>query len=279
LYGIFKSMYISVDMGGTNTRVAGVTNLEQLEYIGEPLRQRNSQDYQRDLDFIIESARRLAGREAIKAVGIGTPGNPAPDRLGIATAKNIPHWNGKPLVQPIAEALECPVYFDNDAVTAGLGEAYYGNGVGKDFHYLIWGTGIGGAEIRTNNSSDVNHASKVHWKKHLSDWTVDCGGKTLIEQYKQQPSDFSEERWREVMPRFQRHLLNYIVKFEPPSIVFGGGIANMKRDELVEFGARQGTEIAISAFGDDSGIPGGAGLIRFASRHNLSPFDTTDIEE
>src|SRR5690606_3646864 len=125
--------------------------------------------YENDLDFIIEASKKLAGRTAIKAVGIGAPGTPTPDRLRINTAKNIPHWNDKPLVEPTSEALDCPVYFDNDAVTAGLGEAYYGNGAGTDFHYLIWGTGIGGADIRYDDTGDVVHASKLHWRRNLRD--------------------------------------------------------------------------------------------------------------
>lgn len=272
-------MYISVDMGGTNTRVAGSISLEHIDFTDNTLRRRNTMDYEDDLQFIIDSAKKLAGRGAIKAVGIGTPGTPNPDRTQIESAVNIPYWNGRPLTQPIADALDCSVYYDNDAVTAGLGEAYYGNQASEDFHYLIWGTGIGGADIRFDDNGDVTHASKIHWKNKLRDWTLAFGGKSLIEHYDQLPSSLSPEQWQTIMQGFNRHLANYINASNPSSIIFGGGLAHLRATDLNQFSEEHNFPIHTNSFGDDSGVPGGFGLIRYASQYDLPPIDQTDIEE
>lgn len=274
-------MYVSVDMGGTNTRVVASRSVESLDYVREPIRHRNTGSYENDLDFIIDSARQLSRltRTAIQGVGIGTPGTPNPDRTCIESAINLPHWNGRPLTEPISDALDCPVYYDNDAVTAGLGEAYYGNHPREDFHYLIWGTGIGGADIRFDDTGDVIHASKVHWKNNLREWTLGFGGKSLIEQYDQMPSGLSDEQWRTITLGFNRHLAHYIASVNPSSIIFGGGLAHMRSASLDQFSEEHGFVIHTNSFGDDSGVPGGLGLIRYASHHSLPPVDQTDIED
>ena len=269
-------MYISVDMGGTNTRVAGSPDLEQLEFTNEPIRRRNTNPYENDLayendlDFIVESAEKIAGRQAVRAVGIGTPGTPSPDRLRIETAKNIPHWNGKPLVEPIAEALDCPVYYDNDAVAAGLGEAYYGNYAEGDFHYLIWGTGIGGASVEMNEKRDVVYAAKLPWKRHFRSW--DVAGIQLERDYGKPAEKFSDAEWSDIMKKFGAHLLDYATRFDPPAVIFGGGVASKRRKDLEHIWLSTGVDAKVSDFDEDSGIVGGFGLIRYEQNPNHRPY-------
>lgn len=257
-------------MGGTNTRVAGSRSLEHPTYTNEPLRRRNSHSYENDLAFIINAAKKIIGKEAITAVGIGTPGTPSPDRQFIATAKNIPHWNGKPLVQPIANALNCPVYYDNDAVTAGLGEAYYGDYRKGNFHYLIWGTGVGGAAIERNANHDVVYASKLVWGSHFSHW--DCAGAQLKKDYGKAPENFNDNEWTDVIKKFGRHLLDYVERFEPSAIVFGGGLAARHSVAVQSFSSEAGIPILVSKYHQDSGIIGSFGLIRYEQDPNHRPY-------
>lgn len=257
-------------MGGTSTRITGSNDLIAIDYTSEPLRRRNTQNYENDLSYIIDSAKKIAGHQAIKAVGIGTPGTPTPDRSRIETAVNIPHWNGQPLVEPISNALDCPVYYDNDAVTAGLGEAYYGSYQKGDFHYLIWGTGVGGATIERSENGGVVYAAKLLWKPHFKSW--DCAGVQLGKDYGKPPETFTEKEWGAVLKKFGRHLLNYVETFHPPAIIFGGGLA-AKHHEAVRLNARRtGIHIDVSKFGDDSGIIGSLGLIRYELDPNHRPY-------
>lgn len=263
-------MYISVDMGGTNTRVAGSTDLDRLEYVDEPARRRNTNSYENDLDFIVEAAKKIAGRQAVQAVGIGTPGTPGPDRLFIESAHNIPHWNGRPLVVPISEALDCHVFYDNDAVTAGLGEAYYGNYTRGDFHYLIWGTGVGGASIERGEDGNVLYASKLTWKRHFSNW--DVAGVQLSKDFGRPPETFTEYDWSKVIRKFGSQLLGYVEQFHPPAVVFGGGLAARHSEAVRHFSSVAKIPITVSKFDGDSGIIGSFGLIRYEQDPNHRPY-------
>ncbi len=274
-------MYISVDMGGTNTRVAGIRSLESIDYVHEPIRRRNTMNYENDLDFIVESARKIAGREAIKAVGIGTPGTPNPDRTRIASAIHLPFWNDQPLTEPISESLDCPVFFENDAVTAGLGEAYYGN-QRSDFHYLIWGTGMGGASIERDEDGKVSYVEKLNWREHFYEWGVDCCGAGIEKKYGRVPETLSEEEWHRVRVKFDAHLLKYVENFGPDAMVFGGGLADKHRDYVESFARLAQIDVSVSDFGNDSGIVGSFGLIRYEiDRPQDAPrYDTlADVEK
>lgn len=266
-------------MGGTNTRVAGSEALDQITFVDEPLRRRNTQSYENDLDAIVSMIQKTAGRHAIQAVGIGTPGTPSADKLGIDTAVNIPHWNNRPLVRPIADALDCPVYYHNDAVTAGLGEAYYGNYTANDFHYLIWGTGVGGAAIERDNQGNVNYASKLIWKPRFREWNAECGGGNLGKHFNKSPENFTEAEWTSSIKRFSSYLLRYIDDFTPPAIVFGGGLAHKHRNELQSLSSKTGIDIVVSKFDNDSGIMGSFGLIRYEQNPNHKPYIHQDDPE
>lgn len=267
-------MYISVDMGGTNTRVAGAIDLDTLCMLSEPDRQRNTGDYERDLNFIIDSAKKIAGRNAIKAVGIGTPGTPNRDRTRIASAVNLSHWNNMPLVEPIRDALDCDVIYGNDGEAGALGHAYYDARDDIDFHYLIWGTGIGGASIEYDADGEVTHISKLHWESHFKNWEQACSGNSLTKKYGA-PENFTNQRWQGILRKFGKHLIEYVKTYEPVSIVFGGGLAVRHEKALYNLGASAGIDIAVNK----NSIHGGFGLIRYDMTHGLSPVDETDIED
>ena len=81
-------MFISIDAGGTNTRVAGTAELANPVFAGEPLRRKNTHDFDNDLAFMVGAALEIADGEPIEAVGIGTPGSPNEDKTEIKSAKN-----------------------------------------------------------------------------------------------------------------------------------------------------------------------------------------------
>jgi|GEM_PF-1382157 len=266
-------MYISVDMGGTNTRVAGAIDLDTLYMIHEPIKHRNSGDYEKDLDFIIESAKKIAGHHAIKAIGIGTPGTPNYDRTRIASAVNLPHWNNKPLVEPIRDALDCDVIYGNDGEAGALGYAYYDAKDDIDFHYLIWGTGIGGASIEYDMHGEVARIGKLHWESHFKDWESACSGGSLTKKFGA-PETYSNDQWRKILREFGRYLIRYVETYDPSSIIFGGGLATKHAKDLQELGTSAGIDITIHR----NSIHGGFGLIRYQQTIGLPPIDAADIE-
>lgn len=85
---------------------------------------------------------------AVKSIGIGTPG-PADATGRIArVAINLKNWQNVPLADWLEAKTGLPTILANDANCAGLGEAWLG--AGRHFKNLILltlGTGVGGAVI------------------------------------------------------------------------------------------------------------------------------------
>ncbi len=89
------------------------------------------------------------GHEAIAAVGIGFGGPVDSGRGVVSTSHQVSGWDRFPLAAWIMERLSVPlVTLQNDADTAGLGEAWFGAGVGfSPLLYVTVGSGIGGGLI------------------------------------------------------------------------------------------------------------------------------------
>ncbi len=253
-------MYISVDIGGTNIRIAATSSLEIPRFEPAPIRAKSTRNYERDLSFIIDGARRLAGSKPIRAVGIGMPGSFNDQKTELVSTRYTKHWVGHPFVATLSNELNCPVFIENDGVAAGLGEAYYGNHP-KQFCYVVWGTGIGGASIVTNADKTQVEVAKFDHKTHFKAWEDDCGGHELEEHYHKTPADLSAEQWQKVMGKFETHLHMFIELTGTRAVVFGGGIAIRKRQELEAMATAQ-TSVTASNFNEDSGVYGGLGVIR-----------------
>jgi len=106
-------------------------------------------------------------KEDIKAIGIGAPGPLDAKRGIIIEPANLPFTNFD-LVTPIKEKFNIPVYLDNDANAAVIGEFMFGAGKGtENMVYITVSTGIGGGAIlngkiyrgRTTNALEVGHTT------------------------------------------------------------------------------------------------------------------------
>jgi glucokinase len=87
----------------------------------------------------------------VSAIGIASPGPLDPHAGVILDTPNIPQWKNFPLAPKLSERFGIPVYLDNDANMAGLGEWQFGAGKGhSDLVYITISTGIGGGVISNN---------------------------------------------------------------------------------------------------------------------------------
>jgi glucokinase len=89
-----------------------------------------------------------ASLEPPAAACIGTPGLINADEGKVILAPNIPGFRNLVLTTPIAQELGMPVYIENDASAAALGEHRYGAGKGtRHLLHATLGTGIGGGIV------------------------------------------------------------------------------------------------------------------------------------
>lgn len=84
----------------------------------------------------------------VLAAGVGAPGPADPIEGTISGAVNIGWPNGYPLKKLLEEAIELPVFIENDANCAALGEMWKGAGSGSaDVVCVTLGTGVGGGVV------------------------------------------------------------------------------------------------------------------------------------
>ena len=149
------SRYIlGIDIGGTKLAV-GVVTLE-----GELLAQDRVLTYaaegpDRIIERLIELCHGVVEQAnlswgQIRAAGVGCGGPLDPDTGVIKEPPNLPGWVDVPLVDRLQEAFGIPVFLDNDANAAALGEHWFGAGRGvANMVYLTISTGeIGRASCR-----------------------------------------------------------------------------------------------------------------------------------
>lgn len=122
--------------------------------------------------------------DEVEALGIGSPG-PLDSNKGIIIATpNLPFKNYN-VVQPLKDKFNIPVYLDNDANVAAIGEYMFGAGKGKEnIVYFTVSTGIGGGAIlngRIYRGSTCNALEIGHTTIALDGPRCNCGNVGCLE--------------------------------------------------------------------------------------------------
>lgn len=143
--------YIGIDLGGTNIAVGLVDddcNLIKKESI--PTRaERKDVEIIKDMADLTAKVIADAGLSVsdVAWVGIGSPGSVDRENGILLYANNIP-FTKTPMREIFQKTLNLPVYIDNDANCAALGEVYAGSAKGCNHAvFVTLGTGVGGGLI------------------------------------------------------------------------------------------------------------------------------------
>lgn len=138
---------ICLDVGGTNIRGA-LFQSYQIEPINlqKISTQQNGQKVEERICNLISSIWPKNG--SVDGIAIAAPGFVDSENGMVIRAANIPGWEYLPLKNILEEKFFHPVFIENDARLAALGEFKYGAGIGHhDLIYLTISTGIGGGVI------------------------------------------------------------------------------------------------------------------------------------
>ncbi|MDP2586680.1 MAG: ROK family protein [Candidatus Komeilibacteria bacterium] len=266
-------MYVTLDIGGTNIRIGFFDSLirpKLLKKIVMP----TVNNYRRDLDKISQSvSKHYSGK--IKKIGVSVAGRLRADKTGLVSSRNLTSWEGKRLVQDLKSRFNCPVVMENDAVAAALGQAVYGQKKKEDFLLLIWGSGIGGAEVkylgqRINAFGFEPGRQIISVNGRANDWESFCSGMGIKASYKKEAKKLSAGQWNEVCRCFAFGLANVLNIRPANAVILGGGIAlgQFKRINSVNkmlkrrFQKEAPQKIRLPAFKDNAGLYGALGLIK-----------------
>ena len=181
---------VGVDLGGTNISV-GITD-ENWKIVGRgqrpTLSPRAADALFDDLAAAVYDAVAAAGLTMadIESVGIGIPGSIEKEKGVIEFSNNL-EFHHVPARAMLVDRLRCPVYMDNDANCAALGEALAGCGKGVDsFVAITLGTGVGsGIVIGGKLVNGVNDAAGEcgHMVIDIDGAPCNCGRNGCWEAY------------------------------------------------------------------------------------------------
>ncbi len=274
--------YIVFDIGGTKTRV-GVTSdfktLDKIESFKTP------SIFAEGIKKLLEAATRLSP-ESPKAFAGGVRGLLTEQKDGIQNDGPLGKWVGKSIVGEINKTHKVPVFLENDAAVAGLGEAVYGAGKGLEIvAYHTVSTGVGGVKIE---DGEIDHAS-VGFEPGKQIIDVDrtvlgmdieptlenlISGTAIEERMGMKPYEIpqSDVIWDELAEYLAQGLRNTIVYWSPDAIVLGGsmviGDPKIEIDVIRKYTVElvQNFEVAPliteAKLGDEAGLYGGMALLK-----------------
>ena len=181
-------MYIGIDIGGMTVK-AGVVNdkgkIIAKHSVETPL------DGNESFMASILKAIKLALKDAktdkseIKSIGIGYPGAVDRDNGILLSANNVPGFNMEIRAYLQENFAPVPVFVDNDANCAALGE-YYSAGADGDFVFVTLGTGVGGGIVIDGKlylGSNGVAGELGHVVTHHGGAQCSCGRKGCWEAY------------------------------------------------------------------------------------------------
>lgn len=289
---------IGIDMGGTNLRIAKISDdgtIMKVVKIATEVEKGSQQIADKIIRFINEIK-----DEETCGVGIGVPGQIDLKTKSVIQCTNVQMKNF-PLGKLIEDNTNLSCILNNDANVAALGEARVGAGFGKDIiYYMTWSTGIGGALVingQLQNGQNFNtgevgnliiwpNSKHKHSIQNYGSLEGEAGGLAIkkyafelgyddeysfFQAYRNQNQDVIE-KVEYICDTFARGIANIVHVIEPDKIIIGGGVAIKSGDILLPIvrekvnmyllpSVKNKICIEQAALGDDNGLIGASFLV------------------
>ncbi len=171
-----KKYAIGIDLGGTNLRVALVSEE------GEIARKIKKSSSEEVFGPLLECIEEVSNSEII-GIGLGVAGIIDRNNGRVFSSPNLRAVEGLDLIRGIQQKFHVPVFIENDANVAALGEKV--SGAGKNFEnfvLLTLGTGIGGGIIHKGRLLDAS-AEVGHMSINAEGEKCPCGNTGCLENY------------------------------------------------------------------------------------------------
>jgi len=238
-------------------------------------------DFETGIQTLKQLASELAGEEEIKGVAGGVAGPLDQNKTQLIKSPHISGWIQKPLKGELEKAFNVPIFLENDADLAALGEAAVGAGVGQNIvAYLTISTGVGGGRV-VNGQIDHNALGfePGHQIIVIDGNECNCGGKGHLEAYiggsylekiyGKKAEDLADpEIWDQVARYLAVGLQNTIVHWSPDIVILGGSVSqSIPLDKVKESLSQLLTifpaapEIVKASLGDQAGLLGALKLL------------------
>ena len=269
-------MFITIDIGAANTRIAGSKNLKTIFELKKFPTEKN---FDSGIKKIHTNIQKIARNNKIKAIVVGMAGIHDKKDGKVLVSPNLPSWVNKPIVAGLKKTYHCRVFLENDTDLGGLGEAVFGAGKKyKIIAYYAIGTGLGGVRI-LNKQIDISaqgfepghqiiniNGKKWPWCGQKGCLESYVSGKAFYKKYKIRPEQCKNQKiWQDFSKYLAQGVINAITLWSPNIVIIGGGLSKKShlflkplkkqvRKNLLIF---KSPPIIKSALGDKSGLYGG----------------------
>lgn len=266
-------MYISIDIGGTNTRLASSKDLVKIDEIQKFPTPKNLDVLQSIIDkFISEQSN-------IQKISLGVAGVIDKSINKIIYCPHISYLSKINVLDILPSNIKPEqIILENDATLAGLGEATRGSGRGFNrVAYITISTGVGGTLIvdKKIQSPKINFEpghvilnldETFGYKNNLKgSFESFCSGTAFKMRFGLDPAIVTDKKiWNDYGQILAIGLYNIILLWQPDCIVLGGSMSKKSTlfygslqnelQRLVSYGLPQ---IKISDLADQNGIIGG----------------------
>lgn len=278
-----KSTHIVFDIGGTKTRVGISTDGTTLSEVASFYTPNNPKD---GIKQIIETIAEIADDNEISTIAGGIRGMLSEERRGIVHDDVLESWVDFDVVEALSKKYAVPIYLENDAALAGLGETHFGAGVGVDLVvYHTVSTGVGGVRISNGHIDAASSGFEPGHQVLDIDRTILgddieptlenlVSGTALEARMGVKPYDIpqSDIIWDELAGYLAQGLRNTILYWSPEAIILGGSM--IIGDPKIPIESIRKATVAVldnfvecpfittASLGDEAGLYGALALIK-----------------
>lgn len=228
-------MYIAIDIGGTNTRVASFKEIDPKTKIGYKKIPTN-QDFKKGFEEIKNIIVELSGAAKIDSIGISMA-LPLNEHKETAFTVNLSDWGWDALKieEYLKDKFQTNIKVMNDASAGALGELIAGNHDYTDFIFLAWGTGFGGVYIKKeqNNISiyefEPGHLIIIDDGRECICGKKGClqayvGGRAIQGIYNKDIKAIDNTEWADVLDYMRTGINQILLKHPVNPIIFDGKV-------------------------------------------------------
>lgn len=273
---------IGIDIGGTSIKGGRFNEDNVLESSNSvKTEKRDFPSFVKNIELLISSLM----DEDVNGVGIVSAGDINDDHSSYSEIFNIPCLKGQDLGKVLKEKFNIPVYIENDAVGALVGEASLRSE--KNIEMLTFGTGVGSAAIIDGKPIHGGIYDYGHIVLSKNGYRCKCGKRGCSEVYLS-----AIALWRAACKRYNKNvevvelmdlyrqgdliakklieeyclLLNKLIsiiesQIHPELIILGGGLMN-SNDVFAPYLKSSKAKIEFAKMGNKAGCLGASILIR-----------------
>lgn len=222
---ILICMYLGVDVGGTKTLVASLTDKG---VITESVKFPTPKKYEDFLSLLLSHLEQFETK-SFKAIGVGVPGRIDREHGILIRCANL-SWKDEHVQTDIIRRLHTPVVLENDAKLAALSEALLVKEKYVRVLYVTISTGIGAGVVQDEKLDPefLNiESGQAVFEHHgrMKRWEEFASGKAIVKQFGKRAADINDQKtWKTIVRYWSPGFSNLIANVQPEAIIIGGSV-------------------------------------------------------